>query len=91
MGTVDDVRGLVERTRVSCKTVLAAETIQDWPGVESVAHSNGRLCVTARDGESLVRRLLAADETLHELEVQRASLADAPPEVSDHIVQETRQ
>lgn len=100
MGTVDDVRSLVERTRVTCKTVLSAEAVQHWPSVESVAHSNGRLCVTARDGESVVRRLLAADETLRELEVQRASLADAladlattsaPPEVSDHLTQEATQ
>jgi ABC-2 type transport system ATP-binding protein len=97
MGTVDDVRGLVERTRVTCRTVLSAEAVQRWSGVESAAHSNGRLCVTARDGESVVRRLLAADDTLRELEVQRASLADAladltsPLEPSDQLPREATQ
>jgi ABC-2 type transport system ATP-binding protein len=95
VGSVDDVRGLVDRTRVTCKTSLSAQTVRAWPGVESVAHSNGRLCVTARDGESLVRRLLTADASLRELEVQRASLADAladltttspPAAVSDPLV-----
>lgn len=96
MGTVEEVRGLVACTRVSCKTVLATDIIRDWAGVESVTQSDGRMCITTRDGDSLVRRLLAADETLHQLEVQRASLADAladlattsvTPESSDHTLQ----
>jgi ABC-2 type transport system ATP-binding protein len=76
-GTVDDIRRLVERTRVTCKSVLSADAVRQWPSVEAVAHTHGRLCIVTRDGDSLVRRLLSADDALRELEVQRASLADA--------------
>jgi ABC-2 type transport system ATP-binding protein len=76
-GSVETIRGLVERVQITCKSVASADAIRQWPSVDSVAFEHGRLCIVARDGELVVRQLLANDSTLRELEVQRASLAQA--------------
>jgi ABC-2 type transport system ATP-binding protein len=76
-GTVDELRGLVLRKQVSCCTTLDPAEISAWPGVENVTREGRRLQITARDAEGIVRRLMAADQHLTELEVRRAGLADA--------------
>jgi ABC-2 type transport system ATP-binding protein len=85
-GSVDEIRGLVRRKQISCATRLAAEEIRSWPGVESVNGEGGRLHVTARQAEAVVRRLLDGDPELGELEVRRAGLAEAFAELTQEAV-----
>ena len=82
MGTVDEIRGVVGRKKVSCLSRLPPEHVAAWDGVESATLSGGRLHILARDADDLVRRLLAADASLHDLEVQRAGLAEAFTEIT---------
>ena len=58
-------------------SALPAERIQGWPGVQRVQRDGARLEIVADAAESVVRRLLAEDAALSDLEVQRAGLADA--------------
>ena len=55
-----------------------------WPDVTD-AHSDGmRLEIVTDTPETVLRRLLAEDATLHELEVERAGLTDAFLRLSDN-------
>jgi ABC-2 type transport system ATP-binding protein len=76
-GTVEEMRGLVVRKRITCRTSLSLEQVASWPDVQTVAHDPHGLRITASNTESVVRRLLAADEDLYGLEVQSAGLAEA--------------
>jgi ABC-type multidrug transport system ATPase subunit len=82
-GTVDEVRGLVTRKQVICSTTVGVEDVLTWPGVASAIRDRQRLNVTTGDAEVLVRRLLAADGGLHDLEVRRAGLAEAFAELTE--------
>jgi ABC-type multidrug transport system ATPase subunit len=81
-GTVSEIRAVVGRKRISCVSTLAAEQIGTWPGVDSVDRDRRQLHITASDAEDVVRRLLAADGQLQELEVRRAGLAEAFTELT---------
>jgi ABC-type multidrug transport system ATPase subunit/peptidoglycan/LPS O-acetylase OafA/YrhL len=76
-GSVDEMRALVTRKRISCASVLETTDIRSWPGVIDAERDTRLLHVTALDAESVVRRLLAADPALSHLEVKQASLAEA--------------
>ena len=84
-GTVDDLRGLVGRRSVSCRTTAVAEDVMAWPFVEGASVEDGRLQVITRDAEAVVRRLLAGDADLRELEVSRARLAEAFAELTEEV------
>ena len=81
-GTVSEMRSLVVRSRISCATTLPVERVQTWPGVGSVSRTERKLWITATNPEAVVRRLLAADEELEELEVRRAGLAEVFTELT---------
>ncbi|WP_369930509.1 ABC transporter ATP-binding protein [Xanthomonas sp. NCPPB 2632] len=81
-GSVDALRAHVAVRRVRCVTRTDIATVSAWPGVASVELQHGRLSLATADAESVVRRLLAADEGLSELEVQRAGLAEAFAEIT---------
>ena len=81
-GTVSEIRALVVRKRISCATALAPEQVRSWPGVDSVSRDQRQLHITASNAETVVRRLLATDEDLQELEVRRAGLAEAFTELT---------
>ena len=81
-GTVNEIRAHVVRKQVSCSTTLSAEQIQSWPEVESVVRDQQGIHITANNAEAVVRRLLAADEDLQDLEVRRAGLAEAFTELT---------
>ncbi|WP_142807877.1 ABC transporter ATP-binding protein [Stenotrophomonas maltophilia] len=69
---------LVDRPRrIRCRSVLPAEDVQQWPGVQQVQRDGEHLQLLASPAEPVVARLLAADAQLGELEVQGAALADA--------------
>ena len=61
---------------------MTAEEIRSWPDVVAVTHEMGRLQITVVDAEEVVRRLLAADEEVRDLEIRRAGLADAFTELT---------
>ena len=64
--------------RIGCISSLAPAQVAAWPGVqEARAGDDGRLQLIAAQAEPVVRRLLAEDPSLSELEVRRAGLADA--------------
>jgi ABC-type multidrug transport system ATPase subunit/peptidoglycan/LPS O-acetylase OafA/YrhL len=76
-GTVDEIRSVVSRTRISGFSLLEPAVLLDWPGVVEARRDAGRLVVTASDAEAVVRRLLAEDPGLSKLEVRQAALAEA--------------
>jgi ABC-2 type transport system ATP-binding protein len=85
-GTVNDLRALVVRKHINCSTTLTVQEVAAWPGVESATSDKQRLLITVSDAESVLRRLLAADHNLREVEVRRAGLAEAFVE----LTQETK-
>jgi ABC-2 type transport system ATP-binding protein len=76
-GSVAQIRAHVAQRRIRCTSALPAERVQGWPGVQVVQRDGARLEIVAEAAESVVRRLLAEDAALSDLEVQRAGLADA--------------
>jgi ABC-type multidrug transport system ATPase subunit/peptidoglycan/LPS O-acetylase OafA/YrhL len=81
-GSVAEVRSTVSRTHISCTGALTAETVRLWPGVLDATQVAHKLMITAVDAESVVRRLLAADASVRQLEVRQADLADAFTELT---------
>lgn len=76
-GTVQEVRAHVSQRRIRCISTLAPEQVIEWPGVRQASLDGGRLDILADAAEPVVRRLFAEDSSLHELEVERAGLAEA--------------
>jgi ABC-2 type transport system ATP-binding protein len=81
-GTVSEMRALVVRKRITCRTSLSCEQVGVWPDVQSVSRDQHGLHITASNTENVVRRLLDADHDLQDLEVQRAGLAEAFTELT---------
>jgi len=81
-GSVDEMRALVARRQIRCASRLPAEDVRRWPGVVDAVREERLLHVTASDAEGVVRRLLAADGELAQLEVRQASLAEAFTELT---------
>ena len=76
-GTVAQIRATVAQRRIRCASALPAALVQAWPGVQLAQRDGERLEIVAELAEPIVRRLLAEDAALSDLEVQRAGLADA--------------
>ena len=76
-GTVAQIRAHVAQRRIRCTSALPVALVQGWPGVQLAQRDGARLEIVAESAESVVRRLLAEDAALSDLEVQRAGLADA--------------
>ncbi|WP_425502908.1 ABC transporter ATP-binding protein [Pseudomarimonas arenosa] len=76
-GSVGEMRDLVARKRIRCASALNVEDIRRWPGVVDASSDSGQLQLTASDADSVVRRLLASDSSLRDLEIHKASLAEA--------------
>ena len=81
-GSVGEIRAHVSQRRVRCITAIPADQAARWPGVREAVRDGEYLRIVADAAEPVVRRLLDADATLHELEVQRAGLADAFLEIT---------
>jgi ABC-2 type transport system ATP-binding protein len=81
-GSVAQIRARVAQRRIGCVSRLAREAIAAWPEVRSVACEGGRLEIVTDAAEAVVRRLLAEDAGLGELEVRRAGLAEAFVEIT---------
>ncbi len=86
-GTVSEIRGLVVRKRITCRSTLPIEQLSTWPDVQTVTRDQHGLHITASNTENVVRRLLADDPDLQDLEVQRAGLAEAFTELTQETIQ----
>ncbi|MEP7314364.1 MAG: ABC transporter ATP-binding protein [Pseudomonadota bacterium] len=81
-GTVEEVRSLVARTSITCKSRLDVGQVRSWPGVIEASRAEERLRLIAIDAEPVVRKLLEADQLLSHLEVRQAGLAEAFTELT---------
>ena len=77
LGSVNEVRSVVTRRQIRCTSIVEIEDVRTWPGVVSAIRDEKVVNISVIDAENVVRRLLAADEQLTNLEVKPASLADA--------------
>lgn len=82
LGTVDEVRSIVSRKKITCSSALPIEGVRAWPGVVDATGDARRLEITTADAEAVVRRLLASDSSLRNLEVKQAGLAEAFAELT---------
>lgn len=76
-GGMDEIRRHVGQRRIRCLSALDTARIAGWPQVRSAQRLDARIEVVTDAAEAVVRRLLAEDAALSELEVQRAGLAEA--------------
>jgi len=76
-GSVAEVRSLVSRRQIRCDSALPANELAHWPGVVTVSRADQRLTILATDAETVLRRLLASDHRVANIEVQQAGLAEA--------------
>jgi ABC-2 type transport system ATP-binding protein len=76
-GTMSEIRARGLRSRIRCVSTLGVEEICRWPGVAAAARAERWLDIESTSAEPVVRRLLAADPNLSELEVRPAGLAEA--------------
>jgi ABC-2 type transport system ATP-binding protein len=81
-GSVDALRAQVPLTRIRCVTDLDATIVATWPQVASAEREGQRMRISTNAAEDVLRRLLHADASLSELEVQRAGLAEAFTELT---------
>ncbi|HEV2532218.1 ABC transporter ATP-binding protein [Phenylobacterium sp.] len=81
-GTVAEMRAVVARKRIDCTTALDLAAIEAWPAVTAVSRAGDQLSITTADAEGVVRRLLAGDPKLRDLEVRRAGLSEAFAELT---------
>ncbi len=63
--------------RVRARSALSAAEVAGWPEVARVQADDGRMDVTSPDVEGLLRRWLAADAGLADLEVRPLNLEEA--------------
>lgn len=76
-GTVSEVRAVAVRQRVECVTAIPIAELRSWPEVEEVTLISDRLVATTQNAVALTQRLLSTDPQLRDLEVRRATLAEA--------------
>jgi ABC-2 type transport system ATP-binding protein len=81
-GTVNQLRSLVGRKRITCGTSLPRELVAAWPEVQTVIRDGARLHITASNSDTVVKRLALADGNFLDLEVHRAGLAEAFTELT---------
>ncbi|MEJ0038296.1 MAG: ABC transporter ATP-binding protein [Gammaproteobacteria bacterium] len=86
-GTVNEIRSIVARKKISCITSLEPHDVRQWSGVEEARREHQRLEITVTHAEKIVRRLLVTDSDLTELEVSRAGLAEAFNELTQETAQ----
>jgi ABC-2 type transport system ATP-binding protein len=81
-GAMHEVRARVSQRRIRCISTLDVDTVSTWPQVHSAQRDGEHIDVIVESAEDVVRRLLAEDPGLRELEIQRAGLADAFLEIT---------
>ncbi len=80
-GTMQEVRAHVSQRRIRCLSALDAADVATWPGVRTAVRGHdgdmARIEVVTDAVEPVLRRMLAEDTALNDLDIQRAGLADA--------------
>jgi ABC-2 type transport system ATP-binding protein len=76
-GSPADIKARAAGKRMRARTRLDPADVATWPGVHSVRVEQGSIELVAGDAEGLLRRWLAADPGLAELEVRPLSLEEA--------------
>ncbi|HET6913286.1 MAG TPA: ABC transporter ATP-binding protein [Rhodanobacteraceae bacterium] len=89
-GSVDAIRAHVAQRRIRCVSALPAETLRNWPEVAQAEREGEHLHIVSDAAETVLRRLLAADPELRELEVRRAGLAEAFVEITESETAESK-
>lgn len=84
-GDVAEIRRRVIQQRIRCITTQTETAVAEWPNVSSARSIDGRIEVMTSAPDAVVRRLLAGDDELRELEVGRAGLADAFVELTAEV------
>jgi ABC-type multidrug transport system ATPase subunit/peptidoglycan/LPS O-acetylase OafA/YrhL len=82
LGTVDEVRSIVSRKKIMCSSALPIAAVRAWPDVVDASGDERRMHITTADAEAVVRRLLASDQNLRNLEIKQAGLAEAFAELT---------
>jgi ABC-type multidrug transport system ATPase subunit len=82
LGTVDEVRSIVSRKKITCSSALPVAAVRAWPDVVDATGDEHRMQITTADAEAVARRLLASDQTLSNLEIKQAGLAEAFAELT---------
>jgi len=90
-GTVAEIRAVVSRKRIACSTSTDLAIISAWPEVTAAAREGDTTTVTTAEAEAVVRRLLAADPKLKDLEVRRAGLSEAFAELTQDAAAAVRE
>jgi ABC-2 type transport system ATP-binding protein len=76
-GSPEAIKARCSGKRIRCRTALAPAQLGQWLEVESVQASQGRIEIRSAQPEALLRRLLAADPGLADLEVLPLGLEEA--------------
>ena len=76
-GSVQEIRARVTMRRIRCLSMLDPALVATWPGVREAQREGEALHIVAEPAEPVLRRLLEADAGARDVEVGRASLADA--------------
>ncbi len=80
-GTMQEVRAHVSQRRIRCFSGLNVADVAAWPGVRTAVRgydgNAARIEIVTDVVEPVLRRMLAEDAALSDLEIQRAGLADA--------------
>jgi len=76
-GTPAEIKSRSASRKIKCVTSLSTAQIWALPGVIDVEQTGQRMCVTAGNAEAVVRKMLAYDAELSELEVVQPALEDA--------------
>lgn len=71
------IKSRAEGKRLRARTTLPADAVRAWPGVLSLVVEQGVTELLTRDAEALLRRWLAADASLADIEVRPLSLEEA--------------
>jgi ABC-2 type transport system ATP-binding protein len=76
-GTPAEIKSQTSGKRIRCITALSPATLFEIPGVIDVKRDREAVEIHTREGESVVRALLALDPSLSELEISSAGLEEA--------------
>ena len=76
-GTPQEVKGRFAGRKIKCCTSLSTAQLWALPGVIDVELIGSHMCVTAGNAEGVLRKMLAYDQDLSELEVVSPGLEDA--------------
>ena len=81
-GSLGELRAQVIHRHIRCISGLGVEQVRTWEGVRAASRDAEWLDIHATRAEGIVRRMLAEDPELKELEVRRAGLAEVLREIT---------